>query len=369
MMKDDNRKKPEWAPQNSGDEFASRVNPGINKFKSAKKKVSKRKKISVQDYVDGVKNGNLTLMSKAITLVESNSQAHFDLSQSILSELLPYSGKSIRVAVTGPPGSGKSTFIESIGKKLCAEGHKVAVLAIDPTSSLSRGSILGDKTRMEGLSREKNAFIRPSPSGGTLGGVARKTRETTIVCEAAGYDVIFIETVGVGQSEVTVRSMVDFFLLMLLPGGGDELQGIKKGIVELADLLIVNKADGNLEKRAMLTKNDYANAVHMIMPATEGWTPKVLACSAIENKGIQEVWENIQEFIQHTKKIGIFDSRRKEQMIDWLFSMLDEGLRARFYENDDIVEAMPTMKEGVLAGHITPTYAAMELLKTFFSNK
>ncbi|MFW5662620.1 MAG: methylmalonyl Co-A mutase-associated GTPase MeaB [Bacteroidota bacterium] len=308
---------------------------------------------------------DLGLFSRTITLVESNSREHMLKAQEVLKGLLPYTGNSVRIGITGPPGAGKSTFIEALGTFLCDNGFKVAVLAIDPSSTKTKGSILGDKTRMEKLSREKNAFIRPSPSGGTLGGVARKTRETLLVCEAAGYDVILIETIGVGQSEITVRSMVDFFMLLLLPGSGDELQGIKKGVVELADTIVINKADGDYVKRANITKNSYIQALRLLSPATKGWQTQVYTASAETGKGIGDVWSGINDFLENTKQSGIFDRRRKEQMLEWFHSMIDDRLKAIFFENDKIKDALKSKEKEIISGDITPTLAVESLIDIF----
>lgn len=362
--------KPEWQPENAGEEFASFVMPGIDSInKSNKKHIPKRKSLDTDDYVDGILNRNLTVLSKAITLIESNSNEHINKAQEVLKKILPHSGKSIRIGITGAPGAGKSTFIESFGTFLCKMGLKVAVLAIDPSSVLTKGSILGDKTRMEILSREPNAFIRPSPSGGTLGGVTRKTRETILICEAAGYDVILIETIGVGQSEITVRSMVDFFMLVIIPGSGDELQGIKKGVVELADMLVVNKADGDNVQRANLTKHQYAMALQMLQPATEGWKTPAFTASAISGKGNSEIWSEINRFVDVTKRSGVFDGRRKAQMLEWVYSIIELELHKRFFEHSQISAILPEIEQNVLSGRITPTSAVSSLLNIFFSEK
>ncbi|MBX3044562.1 MAG: methylmalonyl Co-A mutase-associated GTPase MeaB [Candidatus Kapabacteria bacterium] len=364
-----NKKKPEWVPEKGGDEFASSVMPGVSINQVHKYKVVKRKTLNVEDFVRGVLESNTVILSKAITLIESNNEKHTELTQSVIKELLPYSGKSVRIGITGPPGAGKSTFIESLGMFLCKNGFKVAVLAVDPSSTVSGGSILGDKTRMEYLSREHHAYIRPSPSGGTLGGVARKTRETILVCEAAGYDVILIETIGVGQSEVTVRSMVDFFLLLLLPGSGDELQGIKKGVVELADSIVINKAEGNYKDRANLTKASYSNALRLLTSATEGWIPKAMTCSALNNDGIEEVWSVINEFMINTKDSGIFEKRRNEQLINWVNSMVEDEVHRRFFGNSEIRKLRSELENRVLSAEVTPTQAVNLLIKKYFGEK
>lgn len=362
-------KLPEWAPENAGVEFASSVMPAVKSSKRHTNKVIKRKELTIEDYVKGVLESNTVLLSKAITLIESNNLKHTELTQEVIKSILPYSGKSVRIGITGPPGAGKSTFIESLGMYLCRNGFKVAVLAVDPSSTISGGSILGDKTRMELLSREQNAFIRPSPSSGTLGGVARKTRETILVCEAAGYDVILIETIGVGQSEVTVRSMVDFFLLLLLPGSGDELQGIKKGVVELADLVAINKAEGDYKVRANLTKASYNNALRLLSYATEGWKPKAMTCSAINNEGIADIWSVVNEFMLFTKESGFFDKRRNDQLINWVNSMVEEEVFRRFFGNNAIIELKSSLEKLVLNGEITPTLAVNKLLNKYFGEE
>lgn len=361
-------KLPEWAPKNAGSEYASIINEGINNQPAIKKTVIKKKELSTQEIIVGILESDTVIVSKAITLIESSNQIHSDITQEIIKSILPNTGNSLRIGITGPPGAGKSTFIESLGIFLCNNGLKVAVLAIDPSSTISRGSILGDKTRMELLSRQNNAFIRPSPSGGTLGGVARKTRETILVCEAAGYDVILIETIGVGQNEVTVRSMVDFFLLLLLPGSGDELQGIKKGVVELADLIAINKAEGNYKEKANLTKASYQSALRMLTPATFGWKPPVLTCSALNNEGIDKIWGVVNEFVVLTKSSGIFEKRRKEQLIYWVNSMVEETVYRKFYENESIINLKSDLESKVLEGIITPTQAINLLLKTYFGD-
>jgi LAO/AO transport system kinase len=274
--------------------------------------VFKRRSLTLDDYVKGISAGDRMILSRAITLVESNAPAHFEMAQLVMREVLHKTGNSVRVGITGVPGAGKSTFIESLGCDLCKKGHNVAVLAVDPSSSVSRGSILGDKTRMENLAKQPNAFIRPSPSGGTLGGLTRKSRETLLLCEAAGYDVILVETVGVGQSETTVRSMVDFFLLIVITGAGDELQGMKKGVMELADAVLVNKADGGNELKAQGTRVEYDRILHYLRPATEGWVTHAHTCSSTTGKGINEIWGVIMKFMETVKESGIFAERRKQ---------------------------------------------------------
>ncbi|MCW8848990.1 MAG: methylmalonyl Co-A mutase-associated GTPase MeaB, partial [Melioribacteraceae bacterium] len=283
----------------------------------------------------------------------------------VLDKLLPHSGKSVRIGISGVPGAGKSTMIEALGLHLLKKGHKVAVLTVDPSSSVSKGSILGDKTRMEHLSREQNCFIRPSPSAGNLGGVTRKTRETITACEAAGFDVILIETVGVGQSEITVRSMVDFFLLVMIAGAGDELQGIKKGIIEIADALVFNKADGSNKQKAEIARAEFANALHYLQSFTIGWQPKVLTASAIENIGIDNIWEMIIEFVDFTKKNKSFIERRNNQSLEWMHSLIKESLINKFYENPEIKKEIQILEAQLLKGNARATSAAEDLLKKF----
>ncbi len=320
---------------------------------------------STEEFVRGIIDGDRTMLGRAITLIESDSPTHQDQAQEVLKAIMPQTGKSIRVGITGVPGAGKSTFIETFGVRLTQRGHKVAVMAVDPSSSITRGSILGDKTRMEQLAREPNAFIRPSPSGGTLGGVARKTRETMLVFEAAGYDVILVETIGVGQSEITVRSMVDFFLLILIAGAGDELQGLKRGVMEIADAVVVNKADGRNLMAARRARAEYERALHYLMPATRGWQTGAFMTSAVTGEGINQIWEVIQRFRDMCKKSGFFDKRRREQTREWLHSMLEEKLRDSFYHHPVVSNMLPDIECAVMEGNLPATQAARQLLKAF----
>ena len=348
------------------------VNEGIEPLPSVSEdsvkrflKNKKKKTLSVAQYVDGILNGDITILSQAVTLVESSKPDHQEIAQEIIVKCLPFSGNSVRIGITGVPGVGKSTFIEAMGKFITSKGEKLAVLAIDPSSERTKGSILGDKTRMEELSSDPLAYIRPSPSAGSLGGVARKTRETIILCEAAGYKNIFIETVGVGQSETAVHSMVDFFLLLMLAGAGDELQGIKRGIMEMADAITINKADGNNVERAGLARIQYQNALHLF-PATEsGWKPKVLTCSAYMKTGIKEIWETIDEYLSMTKANNYFQYRRNEQSKFWMYETINEQLRNDFYQNETISEKLAEAENKVLKEELSSFVAARKLLDLY----
>lgn len=315
-----------------------------------------------QEYIEGVLSQDRLLLARTITLVESTLPAHQKLAKTIVNQLLPHTGKGVRLGITGVPGAGKSTFIESFGMMLTEKGHRVAVLAIDPSSTRSGGSILGDKTRMEKLAVHDKAFIRPSPSSGTLGGVGRKTRETMLLCEAAGYDVVIIETVGVGQSETTVASMVDFFLVLMIAGAGDELQGMKKGVLEVADAIVINKADGDNIMHAELAQKQYQAALHMLMPASPVWSPPVLTCSSTEHKGIDKIWETILDHKTKLTDAGEMAEKRKEQALDWMSFLLDEGLRQWFYNNQQVMKILPQLQKNVAKGLTSPAAAADNLL-------
>jgi len=325
----------------------------------------RRRSIPVADLAEGVLAGDRVMLARAITLVESNAPAHFEQAQELITRILPRAGGSVRVGITGVPGAGKSTLIEALGMTLVEAGHKLAVTAVDPSSILTGGSILGDKTRMEKLSAHPSAFIRPSPSGGALGGVARKTRETILLFEAAGYDVVLVETVGVGQSEVTVRSMVDFFLLVLAPGAGDELQGIKKGVVELADAVLINKADGASRNLALLSRADYERALHYIQPSTEGWMTPALAASAMSGEGLPELWMKVQAFLDHTRGRGLFEQRRRDQERAWMRAMVEEQLKERFFAHPQVQALLPELEQAVVGGTLPAASAAARLLKAF----
>ena len=337
--------------------------PEILNTDSAKVIKAKRKKQPLaKDLVKGITSGNITDLSRAITLVESTNKAHTVKANNIITACLPYANNSVRIGITGVPGVGKSTFIESFGSYLTSMGKKVAVLAVDPSSTLSKGSILGDKTRMEDLVKDKNAFIRPSPSGDSLGGVSRKTRESIILCEAAGFDTIIIETVGVGQSETAVHSMVDFFLLLKLAGAGDELQGIKRGIIEMADAIIINKADGNNKKAAKAAKLEFNRALHLYPEKASGWQPKVSLCSALNREGISEVWDIIKDYLRITGSNHYFDLKRTKQNKFWLLQTIEERLKSNFYTSEKIKAELKTQIELIEAGKTTPFAAAEYLL-------
>ena len=326
-------------------------------------------RLSVQEYIDGILSGNRLVLSRAITLVESQLPADKELGQAVLEKLLPHTGKSVRVGITGVPGVGKSTFIETLGTHITAQGKKLAVLAIDPTSQRSKGSIMGDKTRMENLSYNPLAYIRPSPTGNSLGGVAHKTRESLLLCEAAGFEVIFIETVGVGQSETVVKSMTDFFLLLMLAGAGDELQGIKKGIMEMADGVVITKADGDNLLSASRAVVEYQNALHLFPASQNHWITEVCTCSALQNKGIAEVWNMIVRFEILTKKNDFWKINRQNQQLEWMYAYILQALESQFYGSEAIQKAIGSVKQTVLNEQMLPTQAAQHLLKIFERKK
>jgi len=328
-----------------------------------------KQNISVDEYYKGILSANRVILSKAITLVESNLDEHYEIASELIDKCLPHSGNSVRVGITGMSGAGKSTFIETIGMHVIQSGKKIAVLAVDPSSERSKGSILGDKTRMEQLSASENAFIRPSPSGGILGGVGRKTRETIILCEAAGYEVIFIETVGIGQSETLVKSMVDFFLLIVITGAGDELQGIKRGIMEMADVIAINKADGDNIEKAKTTVAIYQNALHLFPEPESKWLPKVNYCSAIEGTNIPEIWKMINKYIDFTRKNGFFDLNRRQQEISCFYSAIDDNLKHLFFSNPTIKQKINDIKSLIEKRKLSPYQAVKEVFKKFFDNK
>jgi LAO/AO transport system kinase len=339
--------------------------PGHSSGDSGSPGGPRRRLLAPQEYIDGVLSGDRVLLARAITLIESNASSHQEVAQEVLTALLPERSASVRVGITGVPGAGKSTFIESLGTLLTGRGHKVAVTAVDPSSSLTGGSILGDKTRMEKLAADPNAFIRPSPTGGTLGGVARKTRETVMLFEAADYDVILVETVGVGQSEIQVRSMVDFFLLVLLAGAGDELQGIKKGVVEIADAILVNKADGEGLAAARRARSEFERVLHYLRPATEGWTTGAFLSSAVTGEGVAELWTVVEKFAAMTRDSGVFERRRTAQETAWVSALVQEGLEDLFRSHPEVSAQMNVLEQQVARGELPATTAARRLLDLF----
>ena len=355
-------------PENDPSYVGLSVNEGVSDVPTVNpyiQKRPKRKKFSVANYVEGILAGDISVLSQAVTLVESALPQHQDIAQEVIEKCLPYAGKSIRLGITGVPGAGKSTFIEALGMHLINGGKKLAVLAIDPSSERSKGSILGDKTRMEELSVAKNAFIRPSPSAGSLGGVARKTRESIVLCEAAGFDTIFVETVGVGQSETAVHSMVDFFLLLQLAGTGDELQGIKRGIMEMADGIAINKCDGSNVEKSQLAKRQFQNALHLFPAPESGWKPDVITCSAIEKNGIPEVWDMVLNYIAFTQENGYFENKRTYQSKYWMYESINDKLKSDFYNNEIIQNLLEITEQKVLSNELSSFIAARDLLNAY----
>jgi LAO/AO transport system kinase len=365
-------RKPEWSDPNHPEHYTSVVRKGqeldgqdVSPPKNVGFQRRKTMEPSIEELSAGVLKGERSMIARAITLIESNAGQHFHKAQELLQKLLPHTGRSIRIGITGVPGAGKSTFIEAFGMYLTSLGLKVAVLAIDPSSSISGGSILGDKTRMEQLARNPRAFIRPSPSAGKLGGVHRKTRESMLLCEAAGFDVILIETVGVGQSEVIIRDMVDFFMLLVLTGAGDELQGMKKGIMELADAIVVHKADGTNKPHAEKTKLEYNRILHFLQPATKGWQTKAYTCSSLAGEGIKEIWDVVSSFAKLGKANGIFEERRKGQQREWIDSLIADQLHYSFYHHPDVKLLLPKLENEVMAGEKTAATAVSLLFEAF----
>lgn len=343
--------------------------PNITNALAIAKLRAKRKQIpSTATIIEGILARDKVFLSQGITLIESSNSEHQLKAQEVIQAVLPYSNKSIRIGITGVPGVGKSTFIEAFGSLLTQLGRKVAVLAIDPSSSVTKGSILGDKTRMEELVKDPNAFIRPSASGDNLGGVAKKTRESIILCEASGFDTILVETVGVGQSETAVQSMVDFFLLLNLPGAGDELQGIKRGIMEMADMVVINKSDGQNIDRARIAKLQYNRALHLFPKKPSGWTPKVRTCSALEHTGIQRIWDYILEYYQLTNENGYFQQRRAQQNQYWMMETIQEQLLQHFFDSPRIQQQIGINKEAVQKSEVSPFAAAQQILDMYFQN-
>lgn len=326
----------------------------------------KRRTLTTDEYVRGILDGNITVLSQAITLIESNNPDHYAQAQEIIERCLPHSGKSVRIGITGVPGAGKSTFIEAIGNMVTSLHHKLAVLAIDPSSERSGGSILGDKTRMESISTNPDVFIRPSPSAGSLGGVARKTRETIVLCEAAGFDVIFIETVGVGQSETAVHSMVDMFMLLQISGAGDELQGIKRGIMEMADMMVITKADGENVHKAGLAKVQFQNALQLFPTPESNWRAKVYTCSSTAGTGLEEIWKGVEDYLEHIQRNGYFVAHRNQQNKYWMYESINEALKSSFYLDPEIESRIGEVEQRVLDARLSSFIAAKELLDIYF---
>ncbi len=342
--------------------------PGsINRAAIQHLKKSKKKLPPTEELLQGVRKGDINLLGQAITLVESSLDSHQKAAQELVSACLPYTGHAFRVGITGVPGAGKSTFIEALGKHMIQQGRRLAVLAIDPSSDRSKGSILGDKTRMEGLAGSPQAFIRPSPTGGTLGGVARKTRETVVLCEAAGFDTVVIETVGVGQSETAVHSMVDFFLLIMLAGAGDELQGIKRGIMEMADAIVINKADGHNIQKARRAQAEFANALHLFPPSSSGWTPLVKTCSSLHSEGVSEIWDMAMEYFEFVSGTGFLQEKRKEQSRYWLHETLREGIYRQVFNDPHMKEELLLHEKAMAEGRMTAFMAAASILNKYKS--
>ena len=357
-------------PENDSQYIGLTVNEGVAQPPVVNPYLTRRKRKPMPtsgEMVEGILKGDITMLSRAVTLVESLAPDHQQLAQEVIEKCLPYSGNSRRIGITGVPGAGKSTSIDVFGLHVLKKGGKLAVLAIDPSSERTRGSILGDKTRMEKLSTHPGAFIRPSPSAGSLGGVARKTRETIVLCEAAGYNNIFVETVGVGQSETAVHSMVDFFLLIQLAGTGDELQGIKRGIMEMADGIVINKADGDNVGRAQLAQAQFKSALHLFPPTASGWSPEVLTYSGYFELGIPEVWDMIDRYFEFVLGNGYFDRRRREQARYWMYETINEQLRSRFYNNPDVEHELASLESAVLDNRLSSFIAARDALR-FYDN-
>ncbi|MBR1475666.1 MAG: methylmalonyl Co-A mutase-associated GTPase MeaB [Muribaculaceae bacterium] len=356
-------------PENDAQYTGLQVNAGVEQPPIVSPYIKNRKRrrqLSVNDYVEGIRKGNKAVLGQAVTLVESLRPEHQVIAQEVIEKCLPYTGHSRRIGITGVPGAGKSTSIDVFGMHVLRQGGKLAVLAIDPSSERSKGSILGDKTRMEKLAVEPDAFIRPSPSAGSLGGVARKTRETIVLCEAAGYDNIFVETVGVGQSEIAVHSMVDFFLLIQIAGAGDELQGIKRGIMEMADGIAINKADGDNVDRANLAAAQFRNALHLFPLPPSGWLPEVTTYSGYYELGIDRVWSMIDRYFDHVRENGYFEERRRQQEKYWMYETINEQLKARFYSNSDVQRLLQIKQEMVLNNQQSSFVAASDVLDYYY---
>lgn len=356
-------------PENDEQYKGLTVNKGVENLPTVNPyaRFSRKKRVlTPEDYFRGIREGNISILGQAVTLVESSLPEDQQIAQRVIEMCLPYSGNSIRIGITGVPGAGKSTFIEAMGTDLANRGKHLAVLAIDPSSERSKGSILGDKTRMQELSTAKNAFIRPSPSAGSLGGVARKTRETIVLCEAAGFDTVFVETVGVGQSETAAHSMVDFFLLLQVTGTGDELQGIKRGIMEMADGIAINKCDGNNIEKAQVAKTQFKNALALFPPTESGWKPYAVTCSAVEKTGLRDVWKMIEDYISHIRLNGYFDYQRTQQAKYWMYETINEQLLNSFYQNEHLKQLLSEAEQKVLNNELSSFIAAHNLLNEYF---
>ncbi len=358
-------------PENEQQYKGLTVNAGVENLPSVNPYATFRRKkrtLSAEEYFEGIRRGDASILGQAVTLVESSLLSDQAIAQKVIEMCLPYSGNSIRVGITGVPGAGKSTFIEALGTELCNQGKHLAVLAIDPSSERSKGSILGDKTRMNELSAAANAFIRPSPSAGSLGGVARKTRETIVLCEAAGFDTILVETVGVGQSETAAHSMVDYFLLLQVTGTGDELQGIKRGIMEMADGIAINKCDGNNIECARAARVSFRNALALFPPSESGWKPDAICCSSVEHTGVADVWKNIEEFIAFVRTNGYFERHRTEQAKYWMYETINQALLDGFYKNERMERFIEQAEKQVLNNEISSFVAAHNLLTEYGRN-
>jgi LAO/AO transport system kinase len=354
---------PEWVPEGGGPEYATRFVAGVPQPPPPPPAAVQARPFDPAALIAGIKAGDRGALARGITLIESRAPSHRGAAEQLLNALMPLSGNAWRIGVTGAPGAGKSTFIDTLGTRLCEGGRRVAVLSVDPSSPISHGSILGDKTRMESLSRHPLAFIRPSPSGGEIGGVARRTRETITLCEAAGFEIVLVETVGVGQSEVLVREMVDCFLLLMIAGAGDELQGIKKGIIELADILAVNKADGENRVRVESTRLEFERALHYFSISDEAWHPPVLACSSLASDGVREVWTQVERFMEHSMRTGQFHERRHSQSLAWLSALLEQGLHEAFSSKREVLAVRRALELEVAAGNMSAPFAARRLLE------
>lgn len=359
-------------PENDKQYKGLTVNEGVQNLPSVNPYATfhrRKRTLTAEDYFAGIRNGDISILGQAVTLVESSLPSDQLIAQKVIELCLPYTGDSIRLGITGVPGAGKSTFIEALGTELCREGKHLAVLAIDPSSERSKGSILGDKTRMNELSTQANAFIRPSPSAGSLGGVARKTRETIVLCEAAGFDTILVETVGVGQSETAAHSMVDYFLLLQVTGTGDELQGIKRGIMEMADGIAINKCDGNNIERAHAARVSFRNALMLFPPSESGWKPDAICCSSIDHTGVMDVWKNVEEYIAFTKQNGYFEHHRTEQAKYWMYETINAALLNGFYQNEEMMALVEKAEQQVLNNEISSFIAANNLLDAYAKKK